>query len=75
MGLKIQRKDENGVDFEALSVGAIFIDEDGDINIKSHNDVHDRFYAIVLNTGTMWDPPLRGYKVKEIFPTLIIDNK
>lgn len=74
MGMTIKRNQNAWVDFADLRVGAIFIDEDDDVNIKSYNDVDNQYYAVMLNDGLMWNPD-NCHKVKEVFPTLIIDKE
>lgn len=74
MGMKIQRNKNEWVVFEDLAAGAIFIDEDDDVNIKCYNDENDKYYAIVLNDGLMWSPD-KYMRVKEVNPTLVIDKE
>lgn len=74
MGMKIQRNKNEGATFENLRVGAIFIDVDDEVNIKSYNDADSQYYAIVLNEGLMWSPDSH-MRVKEVFPTLVIDKE
>lgn len=74
MGMTIKRNQSQWVAFKDLRVGAIFIDEDDDVNIKSYNEADNQYYAVVLDEGLMWSP-LSEQKMKEVFPTLVIDKE
>ena len=75
MGMLIERNYRVGwTAFEDLRVGAIFIDEDDDVNIKSVNEDTDKFCAIVLDSGLMWSPQPSD-SVKQVFPTLTIKEE
>ena len=72
--MKIQRNKNEWVVFADLGTGAIFIDEDDDVNIKCYDEANDRYCAIVLNDGLMWSPD-SYMRVKEVHPTLVIDKE
>ena len=74
MGMKIERNRNEWVTFEDLRTGAIFIDEDDDVNIKCYNEESDRYCAIVLDNGLMWSPD-NYMRAKEVYPTLVIDKE
>lgn len=74
MGMTIKRNQVEQTAFEDLLVGAIFIDCDNEVNIKSINVNTNEFCAIVLDSGLMWHPH-PNEPVTEIFATLVIDKE
>lgn len=74
MGMKIERNRNEWVTFQDLRTGAIFIDEDDDVNIKCYEEDKDKHYAVVLENGTVWYP-FASSEAKEVFPTLTIDKE
>lgn len=66
------RKSVESEFFNQLQVGDVFIDEDGDINIKVYDDNKD-YYAVVLKTGLVWFPADTHCVIK-LNAHLVIEN-
>ena len=67
------RKNNKNECFSQLQPGDVFLDEDGDINIKVKNEGVNMDYAVVLENGAMWMPSDSYFVIKLNARTVIED--